>query len=310
MALPTTQMPIRIYNSVHEFCNAPDIADFGDRIFTAHLNHAEKNAGGQPLTEWHTNNIKQQVMHWYGGRDFKASKEYFQRGADEDEIADARALMNQIDVEIHGVHGEVWKPQVYGAYPCVPDYLAGDPMCMRMKELDESEQAPVRVVLDIGVPARTSHRVIAKRAAAATAFAMKLSEQRPVELWIADAGYNEKLRRDYGWRCKLDMPTNISQVMAAFNPSVNRMMMLHFAEQISGGTNSLTEAGLMFVLNGVAGEHGELYRQELVKYLQLDKDDIVLHTLLNKEDMAQIDRNPAKWVMDMLTKYGVQAEDY
>ena len=308
-----TQTPLRIYNSVHEMCSDPNVVSLMDKYYAYNIqeNAAEiQRLQGRDLSPMEREHVISNALRWAGGRDFEEAKAYFLRGADEDEVHEARELLNKIDIEVHGVQGEVWKPQFYGAYPVVPDYLAGDPLCMRTKEQDENEQAPVRVVLDIGVPAKTPQRVIAKRAAAATAFVMKLSETRPVELWIADAGYDEVLKRDYGWRCKLDMPTNMAQVMAAFNPSVNRMLMLHYAHQLAGGKGHYDRASLLFALNGVAGGYPAQYRRELVKYLQLDKDDIVLHTLLDTDAMEAIDLNPVKWVKDMLLEHGVQADDY
>ncbi|HWG89155.1 MAG TPA: hypothetical protein VN679_15325 [Candidatus Acidoferrales bacterium] len=250
---------------------------------------------------------------WTGPRNYKESKTYFLHGAGEDELSASRKLLNQIDVAVHGVQGEVWKPQVYGAYPVVADYLAGDPMCMRNKEWDETDVAPVRIILNTAVAAGVEADTIARRAAASAAFAMKLSERRPVELWISTALHNMRLKTDVGFRVKLDMPMNLSQVVAAYDRSVSRVLTSPILELLANNDDpNATEScdGYSFELNGFNANRGgrHMYMKAFRDYMNLSEDDIVLDAGI-LTDCEAIDRNPVEWVKSMLIKYGMPSED-
>ncbi len=275
------QNTFKIYDSVSEFCGA-DIAPIDD--------------------------VFNRVGHgWAGYRDFAQSREYFLAGASEAETKPARDLLNAIDVEVHGHKGDVWAPSVQGAFPCVHDWLIGSPTAMRSKVQEETECAPVRVVLNISVAAGVNQHTIAHRAAAAAAFAMKLSEHRPVELWAAVAVRNDDNMTDCGFRVKLDMPINLSQVMAAFNPSVCRRLAIAYCHTFSGGTSN--QFSYSFNCGGASPyEDRDKFVRNMRAALKLGEDDIVLDAGI-LSDVQQIDRNPVQWVKDMLAKYGEQTDD-
>lgn len=279
----------KVYDSIHEFVNAP----FSDAARCA---------------------ISDRLDAWTGPRNFDASKEYFVSGAPEHELRDARNLADKIDVEVHGHTGEQWTPQVYGAYPIVGDYLAGDPLNMRAKEQVEFDAAPVRVFLNIGVAAGMNEGTILRRAAAAAAFTMKLSERRPVELWTGIAFHNRRLNADVGYRVKLDMPMNLSQVIAAFNRSVCRVLSFPIAECLANMDDpnaTFSQDSFAFELKGYDA-YKVLERPDYVKalreYHNLGPDDIVLDAGI-LTDCTLIDANPVKWVKEMLAKYGEATED-
>jgi hypothetical protein len=287
MAMPPVKSSFMVFDSIHDFIAAP--------------------------TSKRTAEYLQNTDSWTGPRNYNASREYFKRGADESEMRNARDLMDKIDVEVHGHVGEQWTPQVYGAYPIVPDYLAGDPLCMRAKDRIEFDGAPLRVVLNIAVAAGMGEHTIARRAAAAAAFAMKLSERRPVELWMSVAVHNRLLRADVGFRVKLDMPMNLSQVIAAFNRSVCRVLMFPMVEYAAtGDVNApFTQDSYAFELKGLdaySDRERPYYMQAFREYQNLDHDDIVLDAGI-LTDCNEIDTNPVKWVKDMLAKYGEATED-
>ena len=271
----------RVYDSVHEFCSA-DIAPIDD-VF-------DRMGRG-----------------WAGNRNFAKSREYFLAGASEAETKPARDLLDAIDVEVHGHKGGVWAPSVQGAFPCVHDWLIGSPTAMRSKVQEETECAPVRVVLNITVAQGVNQHTIAHRAAAAAAFAMKLSEHRPVELWAAVAARNDRNMTDCGFRIKLDMPLNLSQVMAAFNPSVCRRLAITYCHTFSEGAPN--EFNYTFNCGGVSPyTNRDKFVRNMRAALKLGDDDIVLDAGI-LTDVQQIDHNPVQWVKDMLAKYGEQIDD-
>lgn len=246
---------------------------------------------------------------WAGGRTFEDAKDYYRRGADEDELRAARDLIDQIDIHIHGVKGDVWKPQVHGAYPIVPDYLAGDPFSMRWKELDEQVLAPMKIILDTGVSCDVSSTTLARRAAAVTAFAMKLSERRPVEVWIAHPLNHSTRNMDIAWMTKMDAPVNISQVMAAYNPSVCRKLDLNMAEHLSGSNGAYSGEHYPLSIKGMDVHYNRAgYAKAFREVFHVGPDDLILGPA-GSFDMDDIDANPVEWVRTMLMQYGFEAED-
>lgn len=72
---------------------------------------------------------------------------------------------------------------VAGGAPCVPAYLAGNPLAMRRRVRISDEAAPLAVVVDIGVSASVKAATIERRGAAALALVRLLAATRPVTLW-------------------------------------------------------------------------------------------------------------------------------
>ena len=78
---------------------------------------------------------------------------------------------------------------VAGGAPCVPAYLAGNPLAMRRRVKISDDAAPLAVVVDIGVSASVKAATIERRGAAALALVRLLAATRPVTLW-AVSGQN------------------------------------------------------------------------------------------------------------------------
>ena len=72
---------------------------------------------------------------------------------------------------------------VAGGAPCVPAYLAGNPLAMRRRVKLTDDAAPLAVVVDIGVSASVQPATIERRGAAALALVRLLAATRPVTLW-------------------------------------------------------------------------------------------------------------------------------
>jgi hypothetical protein len=269
------------YHSVHDFINAPRAVEL----------------------------VESQGRAWTGPYNVAQSKTYFRQGATALETKAARELVNKIDAEVHEATHHVWAPAPFGAYPIVPDYLAGDPFSMRTKIEERSPAAPVRIFLAIGVAAGVSQQTIARRGAAMAAFAMKLSEHRAVELWMCTAANNGRWRVDVGWKCKLDMPMNVSQIVAAFSPAVCRMLnMSHWEYQVTQKTDANTHDTYAFELKGVSAYRDrDRYVKAFREYMELGRDDILLDSGI-LTDVSAIDNDAVKWVKDMLAKYGEETE--
>lgn len=109
----------------------------------------------------------------------------YQRGLSGDEslVDKARALLDKIDTDIV-IPTRQWTPSPFGAYPCVPDYLAGFPDAMRVRAPVE-DFTPIRIYASIAATADTKATDMERRGVAILALVMKLQEQgRIVDLYV------------------------------------------------------------------------------------------------------------------------------
>lgn len=73
---------------------------------------------------------------------------------------------------------------IAGGAPNVAAYLAGSPVAMRRRVRVTDTAAPLVIAFDMGVSQNVNNETIARRGAAALAFARIASAARPVELWV------------------------------------------------------------------------------------------------------------------------------
>lgn len=102
---------------------------------------------------------------------------------DTSRVAAAEKLLSQINAEID-VPERPWIADCAGAYPVVPDFLAGMPDCMRRRDTVESDAAPVRIFHCIEGSMALSADQMMRRGCAVLALVMALSRVRPVELLV------------------------------------------------------------------------------------------------------------------------------
>lgn len=126
---------------------------------------------------------------------------------------------------------------VAGFYPDVPAFLAGRPDNMRRLEpapelltptVAAEQFSPRAVVLMVSVPANIDAFYIARRAAVIAAYALRLSESHPVELWVVDAARQKASKAspspdDVGWAVRMD-PQQVGRVVALCDTAGTRMV--------------------------------------------------------------------------------------
>jgi len=120
---------------------------------------------------------------WRGGS-WSDSIRYCTQG-DVSRVAQAERMIESLTVQIESPVTH-WQAAPAGAFPIVPDYLAGRPDCMRRKVQDASSAAPIRVFLETGVSAGINVDRVVDRGIAFLALAMSLSRVRPVELFACN----------------------------------------------------------------------------------------------------------------------------
>lgn len=97
-------------------------------------------------------------------------------------VAQAEALLEKVMINVDAPR-TVWAPSRAGAFPCVPDAIAGLPECMRRRVSTSDDRAPLRVYIDLVSSAGIPEEKLVKRGVACLALAMALSAERPVEVF-------------------------------------------------------------------------------------------------------------------------------
>jgi hypothetical protein len=100
-------------------------------------------------------------------------------------VAPAEKLMDKLDASIE-VSTASWQPSMNGAYPVVPEFLAGTPTCMRQRVHEETECAPIAIYVGVACSSAISAEQMRNRGTAILALLMKLQVIRPIELYIVE----------------------------------------------------------------------------------------------------------------------------
>lgn len=119
---------------------------------------------------------------WRGGESFEQSAAYAENGNDR-YVADAERLLEKIRADLIEIPMPQWAPDVAGAFPSVPDFLAGHPENMRRRVNEISDRAPVRIYVCTTSSAGVGADILKKRGTAILALVMALAPIRPVELY-------------------------------------------------------------------------------------------------------------------------------
>lgn len=98
-------------------------------------------------------------------------------------VSEAETMLDKLSSIENGDALREWSPSVCGAYPIVPEFLAGHPLCMRSLQASD-KLAPVSLYACSTLSSAISVSDMLKRGTAILALAMKLQQTRPVELYI------------------------------------------------------------------------------------------------------------------------------
>lgn len=238
---------------------------------------------------------------WGGGGRIESVVER-RASPDHQVINKAKSIIDQIDAELPMLHTRELVEDVAGAYPIVPEAMAGYPLCMRRATYVQHTAAPLKLFTCVGVNGGVSNTQLVNRGIAILALAMKLSEMRPVELWVFDS--NDAYKRVGGaqYHCvkvdcaPMDMAT---AVFLLCDPGVPRTLMFSAADE-----------------NGFDGRwgwgaDGGMYpgepRYDKAERIALGAtpDDLVIRGAMEDDRMLN---NPVAWVRDKVLDYIKQLE--
>ncbi len=119
---------------------------------------------------------------WYGNHSKQQALRCLTLG-DESLVAASDALLAKLEDKLP--HTRKWQSQraVAGGLVCVPEYLTGQPECMRIRRRLDRNDAPVTIYMDLTSSAVIDASKLLARGTAILALARALCEHRVVELW-------------------------------------------------------------------------------------------------------------------------------
>lgn len=223
------------------------------------------------------------------------------RGGDPARVALCDAMLARMEDAV-GFQSRRWRAvdDVVGGVPNVPAYLAGAPLTMRRRVRVMDDAAPLTVALEMGVSQSVSATTLARRGAAALAFARIAAATRPVELWAYFAA------RDGGDKAacmavRLDTaPLDVARAAwLTCAPEALRRAAFAVLETVGGWTESGTVRWL-----GDFKDHCRI-APELVRQVTGAGDFVSVAGLLSNGDVDfATDAAAADWVRGMLDTHG------
>lgn len=214
----------------------------------------------------------------------------------------AKELVDQIDASYRDRSKDQWAPSPFGAYPVVPDYLAGDPFSMRIKHQAEDNTAPIRYYIEAVVSAGTHTNDLERRAAGLAALVMRTAEERPVELYALVALHNVWRGSSAGYIGVVPInarPVDLHSTIAAFaTREFCRCMAFTNAEQCTGVSSRGCDWLFGHPDNGGNKAKREMYFR---KALNMDPQDVLMQGGY-LSDAGLFGSDPVKWVHEQIKK--------
>lgn len=223
-------------------------------------------------------------MRWFGNQTFSQIKERAIHG-DDSLVAEAEKLIAQLDADIELEHPE-WVSSVYGAYPIVPEFLAGSPTPMRHRTRVPSDSEPVGIWIDLTSSAGVDYDIIKKRGIVVMALVLKLQQLRAIDLHCCCVLPDD---RNGGTFIDLVMPTRPLQLGVVCHV----LTCVGFARHIMYGAAEK--------MNG--SSLGRLIRrdEEFRAIGNIPENDVTI-VGSHLQDVNEL-RNSLAWVQGMINKY-------
>lgn len=230
---------------------------------------------------------------YFDGRTLAQACDYVMRGASDEETRPVRELVDKIDSAVHDRQRNEWTPEIQGAYAVVPEYLMGLPECMRVMTRQESDIAPLRILVESSLSSSLSSEATARRGAAIAALAMRLGEERPVELYVFKTSHTRYTQ--VCWMAKMDThPVNAAQCMAVFGTEAFCRAVGWAYLGVHCPHRDVDSINFGF---GFPGDFGR--KDKIRKVFDLDTNDIIIEAGYAPDEVL-IQRDPVAWVHKQL----------
>jgi hypothetical protein len=201
-------------------------------------------------------------------------------------VEKAKQLVATFSLDIPSTR-RIWSQDVAGFFPNVPAYLSNEPECMWRMEDDKVNNTPLRIYVGLTSTWNVTEEQIFTRGCALVAFALALSERRPVLITPYVDLYSRNGEATFiSWDLATS-PLIYSELTALGNPDITRYVGI-------------------FACDLANPRHSDSYYQipggeaEIREILGANEDDIVLGTC-DSYDPLLVD--PIKWVNENLACY-------
>ena len=258
----------------------------------------------ESVTEWYRESERNTGRdryndEFYGHADPRAAVAYCEKNIGEHHMRHARELVDQIDASFRDRERVTWQPSPYGAYAVVPEYLAGEPECMRMQNAEPDDNAPIRYWIEAVVSAGTGLHELERRATAIAALVMRSVEERPVELNVMIAAHPG---RSDGYLAVIPVQTHPidlhSTIATLATREFCRCMAFNNARAATGGSGSSMH---WLYGNPTAGGVSDSRERQFRRVLDIAPQDVVIQGGYLPD--AYIFRSdPVQWVHNQLAK--------
>lgn len=214
-------------------------------------------------------------------------------------MEEVETLLEQIDSSVAGRERREYIAGPAGAYAVVPEYLQGMPYNMRRRAPVESDTAPLRLVIEASMGGYVTNAQITRRGAAMAALVSRLSETRPVELYMAWAdrtsGYTGTTYNTVGMVRMETAPLNMNEM-------VNMLCRPDFGRGVTFAIDKLqatnpTASGFQWAWGLDPEEPARIARVRTL--LQLEPQDIFI-TGGSNITAEEYMRDPVKWINKFL----------
>lgn len=234
---------------------------------------------------------------WAGGKTFDEVEDITLRGGIESDLDEAKKLIDKIEANV-SVLETSWEPNVMGAFPIVPDYLTGNPMCMMDMVQTEKQGAPVRVWAEGFLSSGNTHQQTLNKVAGICALAMALQQHNPVEIILFDYIWMEKERKKLKQTATFTAPVDIAQLAAVISKRFVRTLLFNSWHDGTGAKNS----NCMYPALRDSKEPEKKARK---LFNMADNDVVIMPNSHGGKDFKAILNNPIDWVKDELRKQGM-----
>lgn len=237
---------------------------------------------------------------WYGNKNYNTSVEQIRSG-DLSGVAASDALMEKLELSAPLSHAWRIVHDVVGGVPNVPAFLAGQPLTMRRRERTVSEQAPLSIFVSLELSGGIDITTMRKRGAAILALVRRLSNLRPVELFVC---------------CSIGQMNVAAHIICRVDTAPLDLARAAHVLTCPSATRGVCYASGGQLLNDHLGQRGEwtgqwayaddnVYRRnarEILASAVTPNAEVLYVSAAHVNDPAI--KQPTQWLRDMVAQYG------
>lgn len=222
---------------------------------------------------------------------------------DRTNLKDAESLLETMRTDgLLSVGQKLYQTSIVGSYPCVPNFLMGQPDTMyKLVESEiSSDKSPISIYVELVASAGISVSDLVKRGNAILGFVMAMQNIRPINLYSISVGCSRGGNHAEGVKIKLETnPIDLDRALFILgNPGMFRELCYAEMNRLHGET---AQQGYISWAWSQGGAQGNAYQQAMREMCGMDEKDVYI-TAPYLSDHEYI-KNPIGWIKKELAKY-------